>query len=309
VRGHRPKERMPALVGESEEFLQFSAQRPFQTLASIPVMGRTELCLPHRSSPTLFQRVDPTRARMPPLKEEYEEFLQANTQRNLREKGETTLQLVQDSLSATQKRNLLLSNYSNGQKEHGDQADLVLPDQAVIFKGQKESDGGDDIQFKRTNPLDQVMMETLVETFTTQAMWLIVQAMLSLSVGHTLEAQTLMEAPTLIFLVLADLRMKISTVLAMIIKEEVIRMTERTRQIVSLSSLPRSEQMEEVKADLCQAKHSSMSTCQQAMQVFLSGAYSAGSGMDINCTMTEMARGKGTTLNNFNTGRVIEVAV
>ena len=116
VRGHRPKERMPALVGESEEFLQFSAQRPFQTLASIPVMGRTELCLPHRSSPTLFQRVDPTRARMPPLKEEYEEFLQANTQRNLPEKGETTLQLVQDSLSATQKRNLLLSNYSNGQK-------------------------------------------------------------------------------------------------------------------------------------------------------------------------------------------------
>ena len=29
--------------------------------------------------------------------------------------------------------------------------------------------------------------------------------------------------------------------------------------------------------------------------------------MDINCTMTEMAREKGTTLNDFNTGRVIEV--
>merc|ERR1719376_1815690 len=41
MRGHRPKEKMPALMRESVEFPQFSAQRSFQTLARIPVMGRT----------------------------------------------------------------------------------------------------------------------------------------------------------------------------------------------------------------------------------------------------------------------------
>merc|ERR1712119_138577 len=33
MRGHRPKERMSAVMGESGELLQFSTQRPFQTLA------------------------------------------------------------------------------------------------------------------------------------------------------------------------------------------------------------------------------------------------------------------------------------
>jgi len=319
VRGHRPKERMPALIGECEEFLQFSTQQPFQTLAGSLAMGKTEL-------PDYPIRLFPV----------------------------FSMPLAIGSLSATQNRNLLVRNSSPRQKVHGDQGDPISLAQAVIFK---ESDGGNRLQFKRTwditNPLNLVMLETLSETFTTQAMWLIVQAMLSLSVGPNLESPTLMEPPTLmkmsttqnlsvgnttgtinenrveqkkqktrseqkeqgfadiqvatlILLFLADLRMKTSTVLAMVTNEEATRMTERTRKMMSLSSLLQSEQTEQVNADLCQATHSSMSIGQQA---FPSGAYSARSGMDINCTMTEMAREKGTTLNDLNTGRVIEVAV
>merc|ERR1719234_1462521 len=114
---------------------------------------------------------------------------------------------------------------------------------------------------------------------------------------------------TLVFIFLAHLRMKSATVLAMITNEEVVRMTERTRKMMpmsSMSSLLQSEQMEQVKADFCQC---SMSTCQQAVQVFLSGEHSARSGEDINCTMTEIAREKGTTLNDLNAGLVVEVAV
>jgi len=308
MRGHRPKERMPALMRESEEFLQFSAQRPFQTLASIPVMGRTEL-------PDFPIRLFPV----------------------------FSMPLAIDSLSATQNRNLLVRNSSRCQKVYGDQGDPISLDQPLIFK---ESDVGNEIQFKRTwditNPLNQVMMETLVETSTTQAMWLIVQAMLSLSVGYTLKVPTLVKMSTtqklfvgntagagnenqvnqkkqktkseekeqgfadlqmanLVFLVLDYLRMKSATVLAMISNEEVLRMTERTRKMMIMS-----EQMEQVKAELC---HSSMSTCQQAMQVFLSGEHSARPGEDINCTMTQIAREKGTTLNDLNAGYVVEVAV
>ena len=81
MRGHRPKERTPALMGESEEFLLFSAQRPFQTLASIPVMGRTELPgYPIRLFPVF------------------------------------SMPLAIDSVSATQSRDLLVRNSSPRQK-------------------------------------------------------------------------------------------------------------------------------------------------------------------------------------------------
>ena len=93
MRGHCPRERRPALMEESEEFLQFYTQQSFQILA---------------------------RDRMPPLKEESEEFLRAYTQGYVPEKGDTTLtasvHFVHNWLSATQKRNLPLWNSSPGQK-------------------------------------------------------------------------------------------------------------------------------------------------------------------------------------------------
>merc|ERR1711971_755108 len=224
------------------------------------------------------------------------------------------------SVSATQSsRNLLVRNSSPRQKVQGDQGDPISLDQPMIFE---ESDGGNETQFKRTYPLNQVTMETLVETFTTQAMWLIVQAMLSLSVGNTAGAINKnwveqkkqktrseemeqgfadLQMATLVFLFLVDLRMKFGTFLAMITNEEVVRVTERTRKMMIMS-----EQMEQVKADFCQ---SSMSTCQQAVQVFLSGEHSDQSGIDIDCTMSEIARENGTTLNDLNAGCVVEVAV
>jgi len=302
MRGHRPKEKMPALLGEFEKFHQFSTQRPFQTLAGSLAMRKTEF--PIRMFPVF------------------------------------SMPLAIVSVSATQSsRNLLVRNSSPRQKVQGDQGDPISLDQPMIFK---ESDGGNETQFKRTYPLNQVTMETLVETFTTQAMWLIVQAMLSLSVGYTLRMPNLMkmstthnlsvgntagainknwveqkkqktrseemeqgfadlQMATLVFLFLVDLRMKFGTFLAMITNEEVVRVTERTRKMMIMS-----EQMEQVKADFCQ---SSMSTCQQAVQVFLSGEHSDQSGIDIDCTMSEIARENGTTLNDLNAGCVVEVAV
>merc|ERR1719376_611452 len=83
MRGHRPKERTLALIGESEEF---STQRLFQTLASSVAMGRTEL-------PDFPIRLFPV----------------------------FSMPLAIDSVSATQSRDLLVRNSSPRQKVHGDQ--------------------------------------------------------------------------------------------------------------------------------------------------------------------------------------------
>jgi len=211
MRGHRPKERMSAVMGESGELLQFSTQRPFQTLAS----------------PLATRKVYLARATVP------------------------------------------------------------------------------------------LLTQVALKTFTTEAIWLIVQAMLSLSIGPSLEALTLMENIAVantterIFLCLSDLVYILSTVfLAKSAKpRRNDRMTKKTREMTSLSSLLRSGHMKQEEADLCQeASHISMPACQQ---VFLGGAaYTAArSGMDSNCTMAAMAREKGMTLQNQNTVCVTEVAM
>merc|ERR1719385_366558 len=165
-----------------------------------------------------------------------------------------------NSESAAQNRNLLVWNPSPGQKVHGDQADLVYLDQAEIFKDETETDVGKELQSRRTwdinNPLNLPMMDTRValETFTTQAMCLIVQALLFLSIRSTLEAFTLTKnnavsnttgdikenqvtqkkqlTRTLIFLFYADLVNILSTVLLQARTND--RMTKKTREMASL---------------------------------------------------------------------------
>merc|ERR1719391_1962147 len=228
-----------------------------------------------------------------------------------------------NSESAAQNRNLLVWNSSPGQKVHGDQADLVYMDQAEIIKDETETDVGNELQSRRTwdinNPLNLPMMDTRValETFTTQAMWLIVQALLFLSIRPTLEAYTLTKfnavsnttgdikenqvtqkkrlTRTLIFLFYADLVNVLSRVLLQARTND--RMTKKTREMASLYT----EQQEKAQA----SHHMGMPACQQ---VCLGGTYfAAQSRMDINSTTIELPREKRMILNDQNTGRVPEV--
>jgi len=294
MRGHRPKERMSAVMGKSGELLQFSTQRPFQTLASPLAMGKVYLA---RATVPLLH-----------LHPCFDMPLATNSS-NMVSAPQRPMDSDHNSVSPTLNR-----KSSPGQKVHGDQANFVLLDQAVIFKDQAETGVGNELQLKRTwditNPLNLVMMETQValKSFTTHAMWLIVQAILSLSIGPSLEALTLMENNAVANTTEGIKENKVGQ------KKQMTRLEKMehgyaTNQMTTLIFLCLTDLVYILSTVLlaksAQHSHISMPACRQ---VFLGGAAhtAARSGMDSNCTMT---REKGMTLQNQNTVCVTEVAV
>merc|ERR1712198_598422 len=183
MRGHRPKEKMPAAVmGESWDLSQFSTQQSLPTLATVHLVYTTSQMQLHLTESSFAV----------PLATSSTSMVSAPKRLSIGNCG--VVDSDPNSESAAQNRNLLVWKSSPGQKVHGDQGDLVYLDQAEIFKDETETDVGNELQSRRTwditNPLNLPMMDTRValETFTTQAMWLIVQALLFLSFRPTLES-------------------------------------------------------------------------------------------------------------------------